>query len=109
MLLGDNVAKVPASPRNSTWFTRSFLLVKGWGLGTRLLPYFFDQMLWLLFFAASFYVATVLCVLVTATIQGPHLVCSGFPILKCMQVGKLFGDFVHVPTYLPTEVYHGIR
>ena len=25
-----------ASPRNSTWFTRLFLLVRGWGLGTRL-------------------------------------------------------------------------
>ena len=25
-----------ASPRNSTWFTRPFLLVRGWGLGTRL-------------------------------------------------------------------------
>ena len=30
------VAKACASPRNSTWFTRLFLLVKGWGLGTRL-------------------------------------------------------------------------
>ena len=29
-------AKVPASPRNLTWFTRLFLLVRGWGLGTRL-------------------------------------------------------------------------
>ena len=37
MLLGYIVAKVPASPRNSTWFTRPFLLVRGWGLGTRLL------------------------------------------------------------------------
>ena len=36
MLLGYNVAKVSASPRNSTWFTRPFLLVRGWGLGTRL-------------------------------------------------------------------------
>ena len=26
------VAKAPASPRNSTWFTRPFLLVRGWGL-----------------------------------------------------------------------------
>ena len=35
-LLGYNVAKGCASPRNSTWFTRPFLLVRGWGLGTRL-------------------------------------------------------------------------
>ena len=28
-LLGYNDAKVPASPRNSTWFTRPFLLVRG--------------------------------------------------------------------------------
>ena len=28
--------KTLASPRNSTWFTRPFLLVRGWGLGTRL-------------------------------------------------------------------------
>ena len=27
---------MPISPRNSTWFTRPFLLVRGWGLGTRL-------------------------------------------------------------------------
>ena len=70
-----------------------------------LLPYFFDQMLWLLFFAASFYVATVLCVLVIATIQGQHLVCSEFPILKCMQIGKLFGNFIQVPMYLPAVVH----
>ena len=38
-LLGYTVAKAPASPRNSTWFTRPFLLVRGWGLGTRLGPY----------------------------------------------------------------------
>ena len=39
-LLGDTVAKVCTSPRNSTWFTRLFLLVRGWGLETRLLvPY----------------------------------------------------------------------
>ena len=31
-LLGYNVAKGCASPRNSTWFTRPFLLVRGWGL-----------------------------------------------------------------------------
>ena len=37
-LLGYNVTKVPASPRNSTWFTRPFLLMRGWGLGTRLEP-----------------------------------------------------------------------
>ena len=36
MLLGYTVAKAPTSPRNATWFTRPFLLVKGWGLGTRL-------------------------------------------------------------------------
>ena len=35
-LLGYTVAKAPASPRNLTWFTRQFLLVRGWGLGTRL-------------------------------------------------------------------------
>ena len=37
-LLGYNVAKGCANPRNSTWFTRPFLLVdvRGWGLGTRL-------------------------------------------------------------------------
>ena len=35
-LLGYTVAKAPTSPRNSTWFTRPLLLVRGWGLGTRL-------------------------------------------------------------------------
>ena len=35
-LLGYTVTEVRASPRNSTWFTRPFLLVRGWGLGTRL-------------------------------------------------------------------------
>ena len=35
-LLSYTVAKGCASPRNSTWFTRPFLLVRGWGLGTRL-------------------------------------------------------------------------
>ena len=37
-LLGYIVAKVCASPnsRNSTWFTRPVLLVRGWGLGMRL-------------------------------------------------------------------------
>ena len=35
-LLGYIVAKACASPRNSTWFTRPFLLVRGWGLGTTL-------------------------------------------------------------------------
>ena len=30
------VAKACASPRNLTLFTRPFLLVSGWGLGTRL-------------------------------------------------------------------------
>ena len=39
MLLGYTVAKAPASPRNLTWFTRPFLLVRGWGLGTRLRVY----------------------------------------------------------------------
>ena len=38
-LLGNTVAKVCASPRNSTWFTRLFLLVRGWDLGTRLVKY----------------------------------------------------------------------
>ena len=31
--------KVCTSPRNSTWFTRPFLLVRGWGLGTRLVEW----------------------------------------------------------------------
>ena len=35
-LLGYTVAKLCISPRNSTWFTKPFLLVRGWGLGTRL-------------------------------------------------------------------------
>ena len=35
-LLGYTVTKAPASPRNLTWSTRPFLLVRGWGLGTRL-------------------------------------------------------------------------
>ena len=35
-LLDYNVAKACAIPSNSTWFTRPFLLVRGWGLGTRL-------------------------------------------------------------------------
>ena len=35
-LLGYIVAKACTSPRNLTWFTRPFLLVRGWGLGTRL-------------------------------------------------------------------------
>jgi len=30
------MSQVCASPRNSTWFTRPFLHVRGWGLGTRL-------------------------------------------------------------------------
>ena len=37
-LLGYTVAKAPASSRNLTWFTRPLLLVRGWGLGTRLGP-----------------------------------------------------------------------
>ena len=36
MLLGYTVAKAPTNPRNSIWFTKLFLLVRGWGLGTRL-------------------------------------------------------------------------
>ena len=35
-MLGYMVAKVCASPRSSIWFTRLFLLVRDWGLGTRL-------------------------------------------------------------------------
>ena len=35
-MLGDTVTKVCASLRNLTWFTRLFLLARGWGLGTRL-------------------------------------------------------------------------
>ena len=42
-LLGYTVAKAPASPRNLTWFTRPLLLLRGWGLGTRLLKH----VLWL--------------------------------------------------------------
>ena len=34
-LLGYTVRKAP-SPGNLTWFTKPFLLVRGWGLGTRL-------------------------------------------------------------------------
>ena len=33
MLLGYTDAKVHANPRNSTRFTRSILLVRGWGSG----------------------------------------------------------------------------
>ena len=36
-LLGCNVAKACTRPRNLTRFTRPFLLVRGWGLGTRLI------------------------------------------------------------------------
>ena len=36
MLLGYNVAKLCASPRDSTWFTTPFLLIRGWDLGTKL-------------------------------------------------------------------------
>ena len=36
MLLGYTVAKASTSPRKLTWFTRLFLLVRGWDLGTRL-------------------------------------------------------------------------
>ena len=35
-LLSYIVAKGCASPRNLTWFTRLFLLMRGWDLGTRL-------------------------------------------------------------------------
>ena len=35
-LLGYMSQKACAIPRNWTWFTRPFLLVRGWGLGTRL-------------------------------------------------------------------------
>ena len=31
------ISAVCASPRNLTWFTRPFLLVRGWGLGMRLI------------------------------------------------------------------------
>ena len=34
-LLGYNAIKACASPRNLTWLTRPFLLMRGWGLGTR--------------------------------------------------------------------------
>ena len=33
MLLGYTATKVPSSPKNLTWFTRPFLLVRGWYLG----------------------------------------------------------------------------
>ena len=36
MLLGDTVTEVCTSPRNLTWFTRPFLLVRGRGLEMRL-------------------------------------------------------------------------
>ena len=36
MLLGYIVTKVCTSPRILTWFTRPFLLMRGWGLETRL-------------------------------------------------------------------------
>ena len=36
MLLRYTVVKLCASPRNSTWFTRPFSLLRGWGLWTRL-------------------------------------------------------------------------
>ena len=36
LLPGYIVAKACASPSNSTWFTRPFLLLRGWGLGTGL-------------------------------------------------------------------------
>ena len=35
-LLGYNVTRPCASPRNSTSFTRLFLLIRGWDLGTKL-------------------------------------------------------------------------
>ena len=41
-LLNDTVTKVCASPRNSTWFTRPFLLMRGWGLQMRLHPTILD-------------------------------------------------------------------
>ena len=39
LLLGYIVAKAYASPGNLTWFTRLFLLVRGWCLGTRLVKH----------------------------------------------------------------------
>ena len=36
-VLGYSVTKACASPRNSTWFTNPLLIVRGWGLGTRLI------------------------------------------------------------------------
>ena len=36
MLLGYTVAKAWTNPKNSTWFTGAFLLVRELGLGTRL-------------------------------------------------------------------------
>ena len=39
-LLGYTAAKAHAIPRNLTWFTRQFLLVRVWGLGTRLIADF---------------------------------------------------------------------
>ena len=36
IMLSYTVARVCTSPRSLTWFTRPFFLVRGWGLGTRL-------------------------------------------------------------------------
>ena len=45
-LLGYTVTKVPGSPRSSTWFTRPFLLVRGWGLGTSLVCLLYASWNW---------------------------------------------------------------
>jgi len=37
-LLGYTIGKAHASLRDSTQFTRQFLLVRGWGIGTGLSP-----------------------------------------------------------------------
>ena len=59
MMLGYTVAKGPARPRNSTWFTRPFLLVRGCGLGSRLAQNLHFSKIyllatWLIFFACAF-------------------------------------------------------
>ena len=46
LLLGYTVSKLCASPRNSTFFTRLFLLVRGWSLETRLITFSLCETCW---------------------------------------------------------------
>ena len=46
LLLGYTVSKLCASPRNSTFFTRLFLLVRGWSLETRLITFPLCETCW---------------------------------------------------------------